>query len=173
GSVGPYSLAWDFGDGGKGGGLAPSHTYAAGGVFSVSVVATDSRGCTDTIAQPNFITVVSTLPTFSGPDSVCVDVLANFANTTPGATNTTWDFDDGTTGSGSAITHVFAASGTYNVEMTTNISGCFKTVKKTVTVNPKPTGSISMSPSIPCPPPVPVTFSGSSSLATRYQWKWL
>lgn len=42
GSIASY--AWDFGDGNTGTGVAPSHTYAAAGTYTVSLVVTDNLG---------------------------------------------------------------------------------------------------------------------------------
>ena len=42
GSIGSY--AWDFGDGGTASGATASHTYAAGGTFTVTLQVTDDKG---------------------------------------------------------------------------------------------------------------------------------
>jgi PKD repeat protein len=44
------SWAWSFGDGGTDTAQSPSHTYAAGGTYSVSLTTTDDDGATDTAA---------------------------------------------------------------------------------------------------------------------------
>jgi PKD repeat protein len=49
GSISSY--AWNFGDGGAGSGVAPSHTYAAPGGYTVTLTVTDSGGQTGTAAQ--------------------------------------------------------------------------------------------------------------------------
>lgn len=45
------SYAWDFGDGNTGSGVAPNHTYAAAGTYTVQLTVTDNRGGTDTQSQ--------------------------------------------------------------------------------------------------------------------------
>ena len=174
GGTTPYSIGWDFGDGGKGSGNAPSHVYTTGGGFTVTMIVNDANGCADTVIAPGYISVNATTPTFTAPANICVAAEGTFTNTTTGVAGTSWDFDDGTFGTGTSVTHVYASSGTYTVKMTTNISGCQKTVTKTVIVHPKPSPMISQSPSIPCPAPVTVTFSGSSSTTpiANYSWIW-
>jgi PKD repeat protein len=43
---GPLSFAWDFGDGTKGTGAMPNHSYSAPGAFKVNVTVTDNLGAT-------------------------------------------------------------------------------------------------------------------------------
>jgi PKD repeat protein len=45
------SYEWDFGDGHTGSGMAPSHSYANGGTYSVAVAVTDDGGASDTDVQ--------------------------------------------------------------------------------------------------------------------------
>lgn len=52
------SRAWDFGDGSTSTATNPSHTYAAGGTYSVSLTVTDNSGATNTKTQS--VTVGST-----------------------------------------------------------------------------------------------------------------
>ena len=174
GGTTPYTTTWTFGDGGTGSGNTPTHNYITGGGFTVTMTVTDANGCVTTVAAPAYISVNATNPTFTGPTSVCVAADALFTNTTTGATSTAWDFDDGTTGTGASVTHVYQSAGTYTVEMTTYILGCTKTITKTITVDPKPVPAIAISPAIPCPAPVTLTFTGSSTVVpgTSYTWTW-
>ena len=54
------SYAWDFGDGNTGSGSTASHTYAAGGTYTVTLTVTDSVGQTDTSSQSVTVTEPST-----------------------------------------------------------------------------------------------------------------
>ncbi|WP_448621152.1 PKD domain-containing protein [Geodermatophilus sp. URMC 65] len=45
------SHAWDFGDGSTGTGATASHTYAAGGTYTVKLTVTDAAGATGTVSR--------------------------------------------------------------------------------------------------------------------------
>jgi uncharacterized repeat protein (TIGR01451 family) len=51
------SYAWDFGDGGSGTGVTPSHTYTTAGVYDVSLTVTDGCGYSETITVEDAVTV--------------------------------------------------------------------------------------------------------------------
>lgn len=53
------SYDWDFGDGSTATGVAPNHTYAAAGDFTVTLTVTDNEGATDIASSLVSVTVVS------------------------------------------------------------------------------------------------------------------
>jgi PKD repeat protein len=73
---------WDFGDGLTGTQPSPTHTYAATGVYTVSLTISGS-GITDTFTRPHSITVYESvyLPLFlhnyTSPPAPCVEGIAN------------------------------------------------------------------------------------------------
>ena len=128
----PLTYAWDFGDGATGTGAAPTHTYVADGVYTVTLRVTDAKGAVSAPAA-TAATIANVAPTVSvGPDPVVspgqvLTLNATFSD--PGANDAPWgytiDWGDGTGDAGtrsdqSAITaaHVYDAVGDYVVRVT-------------------------------------------------------
>jgi PKD repeat protein len=121
------SFAWTFGDGSSGTGQTPTHTFGAGGTYSVSLTVTNDRGLSATSSQ-NVTVGNTTLPVASftvSPQAPGVGqpVFFNGSGSTPGAGHQTitsyrWTFGDGGTGSGQTVSHSYSAAGNYVVQLT-------------------------------------------------------
>ena len=59
GGVPPYTVAWDFGDGGAGAGTVAVHAYAAPGNFTAKATVTDSRAISADTSLPVSIRTVT------------------------------------------------------------------------------------------------------------------
>ena len=137
--IGTYT--WDFGDGTTATGSPTTHRYTRGGTYTVTLRVTTDAGLTATSSRS--ITVSTTLPagsanfTFSPTDPLVGDtVFFNAASSTVTNASYSWDFGDGTTGSGVAPTHAYSQARTYTVNLTvTNSLGQTETTSKTVTVS--------------------------------------
>ena len=125
----PLSYAWDFGDGTTGTGVRPTHTYAASGVYTVSLVVRDVKGNASAPATTT-ATIANQPPIVNaGPNqSVVLGMPANLSIsfTDAGADDGPWSYrivwGDGTADqTGSAATqpgpilasHTYVAVGTY------------------------------------------------------------
>lgn len=71
------SRSWTFGDGGVSTSNSPSHTYASGGTYSVTLTVTDDDGATD--SETKSVTV--TAPVGGGPCSGCEEYSGSLSGT--------------------------------------------------------------------------------------------
>jgi hypothetical protein len=119
---------WNFGDGSVVTTTAPtaSHTYGQSGTFVVSVVAENTFGRTGTASttiavglSPAPTASFSVSPTDPAPNQA-VRFNAAASEPAPGRSivSYTWDFGNGTTGSGIVGQATYAQVGTYNVTLT-------------------------------------------------------
>ena len=77
------------------------------------------------IISPNFVNITTPVPNFSS-EVVNTDssLTVHFTDNSENATEWYWDFGDGTSSTEQNPTHVYAASGTYNVSLTvSNVNG--------------------------------------------------
>lgn len=134
---------WNFGDATSSTQQSPTHTYGAGGTFTVTLTVTNFAGCTSTFTQ---VVTALAIPLVSiagddgdGNTTNCLlpgdpttSEIVTFSNFTTGATSYTWDFGDGsplfTTASNASFTHTYSTYGTFTVTMTaTGPNGCTAT----------------------------------------------
>lgn len=175
-SVSGISYNWDFGDGSTSPILSPSHTYSTFGSFSVTLIVTNSSGCTDTIRKPNYIIIQApTVAINNLPIKACAPLTHTFtAPVTSLAPVLTWlwDFGDGTTSALASPTHTFPV-GVYDIRLTiTTAGGCTATTLFTagVTVSTKPVANFTANPRDVCAH-VPVNFTDLST-GTISTWQW-
>jgi PKD repeat protein len=109
------SVYWDFGDGSPGSSLvSPVHNYPFAGIFSVSLTAYSDCGAMDVMTQ-SVHTCDSLTASFSVSNQGDTLVFTAISN---GAVGVFWDFGDGNTDSVQGATNVYAAPGSYYVQMT-------------------------------------------------------
>jgi hypothetical protein len=122
GSIVAY--AWDFGDGNNITGVAPTHTYAQNGTYTVALTVTDNGGATNTstttatIADTEPVADFSASPTRGlGPLTVA---FTDNSTSYDGIEAWDWDFDnDGVTDSTvQNPTYEYAEEGVYTVSLT-------------------------------------------------------
>jgi PKD repeat protein len=125
------SYTWDFGDGSSltTTSTTTAHTYTTGEAgqltaYAVSLVVHD--GTTDSLPAATTATVtgVNDVPIAdaNGPYTGVIDegILfdARASSDEEGISAYTWDFGDGTGGTGATVTHPYAAAGTYIIQLT-------------------------------------------------------
>jgi ELWxxDGT repeat protein len=129
---------WDFGDGGIGTGSSPPHAYSTLGTFTATLVVND--GTVDSAPATVTVSIVNRPPAVNigGPYSMRHGAAVPFdgshstdADGDPLAF--AWTFGDGGTGTGSTVSHVYAADGDYPV--TLEVSDGTDTVSASTTVH--------------------------------------
>jgi PKD repeat protein len=137
--------SWDFGDGGTSTVQHPTHTYAVGGDYAVSLTVTDNEGATGTTTRA--VPVGPQAPTADFTWAATeLTVAFTDASTDSDGTVTGWSWDFGDAFGTSTQQHPFytyAAAGTYDVILTvTDNDGLTGSTTQTVTVSelPAPSG---------------------------------
>ncbi|MGB7989286.1 MAG: PKD domain-containing protein [Candidatus Methylophosphatis roskildensis] len=118
------SYAWDFGDSTTATGASVNKTYSTPGRYKVTLTVSGAGGSNSTskTVTASAPTPAPTSPTadFSAPTTTgAAPLTVNFtATASSGLASFVWDFGDGSTGSGSGVSHTYLASGNYNVTLT-------------------------------------------------------
>ncbi|MAB78558.1 MAG: cell surface protein, partial [Planctomycetes bacterium] len=171
------SWAWSFGDTGTSTLQNPSHTYAAAGTYTVSLIATGPGG-SNTNTKLGYITAIEPAPVaeFSGtPTSGLAPLSAAFTDLSIGAvTSWTWTFGDAGTSSAQNPIHTYAAAGTYTVSLTATGPGGTDSITKVdyITVIAATVADFSASPTSGTGP-LTVTFTDATTpSATAWSWNF-
>lgn len=180
------SYQWDFGDGTSGTGVTTSHPYRAAGTYEVILIVTDASGQRATITRGVAVSAPGA-PTVSFTFSPTAPVVGQqvffngLSSSSPaGIVAFSWDFGDGSTGTGGQTNHAYASPGTFTVRLrVTDANGATAQDDDTITVTAAagPTANITFSPTTPAAGQ-PVNFSGSGSTSapgttiTSFAWNF-
>lgn len=130
------SWAWDFGDGGSASDQNPNYEYSSGGTYSVSLLVTNSHGCTGTATgqvevydQPQAAFTMDPSVIFVNEEIRFLDQSSN------DVTSWSWDFGDNTVSSIQNPVHIYNSATDYEVELRVSNGFCVDTITKGFTVN--------------------------------------
>lgn len=99
---------WDFGDGSTSTLPNPSKVYNLPGQYDVQLIVATVQGCRDTLDLPGLIDLTGPQGNFSfTPLEGCSPFEVTFTAQTQGAISWTWDFGDGSLGTGQSVTHIY------------------------------------------------------------------
>lgn len=144
----PLTYTWNFGDGETGTGKNVLHTYSKPGQYTTKLTVSDGTGVDTASAEINVTTQSGNTPPVAAmkatPASGQAPLLVNFdGSTSTDADNDvltyTWNFGDGTTGSGVTASHTYAKPGKYTVSLTVSDSMDASKVVKTIKVTDEDT----------------------------------
>ncbi|MFA5407898.1 MAG: PKD domain-containing protein, partial [Bacilli bacterium] len=111
--------AWAFGDGQTSAQQSPVHTYAAAGLYTVTLNASNAYGY-DLSTQPDLITVLTPPAAAFSANATVIPVGGTvlFTDASTGdITGWAWTFGDGETSTDQSPAHTYAAAGTYTVTL--------------------------------------------------------
>lgn len=172
--------SWNFGDAGTAATQNPSHVYATGGPFTVSLTATSNNGCASTGTQSLTTVYAEPQAAFNAPVEVCLGAPVNLTDNSTAAgssvTQWNWNFGDATTSTVQNPSHTYAAAGTYTITLNiTSAAGCQtvnNTATRTVIVNPLPVADFSTS--LPGCVTRNITFNDASAAnaGALIKWNW-
>ncbi|RYY66665.1 MAG: PKD domain-containing protein, partial [Chitinophagaceae bacterium] len=173
------SYQWIFGDNASSTDANPAHTYNALGAYSVTLIATDTSGCSDTLTRSNLINIRKPIISYVGlPEGGCIpDTVGMKANVQTFGTVTSWlwNFGDGSAPSNLDSTgHIYTNQGTYDIMLTiTTSDGCTvtDTLREGVKVGTHPVPQFIGDPTTACADPG-VSFTNQSTNATDYLWNF-
>ncbi len=146
----------------------PIVTYAAAGLYSVSLTSSNAAG-SSTAAQSNYVSVAA------GPNagfSASVNgFAANFTNSSTGGNSYAWDFGDANTSNDVNPSHTYAKDGNYTVILTvTNPCGT-STFTQIVSIITSPNAGFTANTTTGCSA-LTVQFKDLSS-GTATSWLWI
>ena len=171
---GNLSYSWNFGSGANPGGsnqVSPSNIrFPNAGNYNVNLQVVSSLGCSQTLQKA--ISFSPYTASFTAPATACLNGPVTFTNTsTPASPGSSWDFGDGTTGTGTPVAKKFTALGTYNVKLVNRYAGCVDSTIVPVTVMTTPSPVFTASDTVACQPNLTVQFTDRSP-GNPTQWFW-
>ena len=173
---GAVELLWDFDDGNSSTNSDPSHVFATGQVFDVSLTGTSDNGCTATATHP-FTVYPSPVANFTVPELVgCSPFNVCASNGTAGGNFYSWDFGDGNTSALYNPCYTYTNDTDAPILRTIrliaqNAQLCADTLSVNVVVSPQPVSAFTLSAPSSCYFPVTVTATNESIYANSFSWQ--
>ncbi|MEO5675385.1 MAG: PKD domain-containing protein [Chitinophagales bacterium] len=172
------SWNWLFGDGQTSAAQNPVVTFSQGGVFAITLIATNTAGCSDTTIDS--ITVKDgVIANFVADQNVCLGTPVNFSDNSSALGSSIivkwqWDLGDGNGSLFTDFQYTYTSPGDYSVTLNImNNNNCSAYAYDTITVHDFPTADFGVSPDA-CAV-TPIQFSDSTlpaSGSTIVAWQW-
>ncbi|MFO0321087.1 MAG: PKD domain-containing protein [Bacteroidota bacterium] len=171
---------WDFGDGGTSSAQNSNHTYTSSGVYAVTLKVTSDKGCSITLTKPSYINISLPVANFTtNIDSGCVALPITFTSTSTSLndpiTNYSWNFGNGSSGTGITASTIYAVDGVYTPTLTvTTATGCKATYTcdGCIRAGIKPTSVFQLTAPSRTVCYGTVNFTNTSTPGTYTGWQW-
>lgn len=166
---------WNFGDGSFSNSEHASHVYHTPGQYPVTLIVSDTAGCSDTLTWHTDITIRGPVASFTVPATEgCSPFEVPFSNQTINGVTYFWNFGDGDSSALFNPTHVYTTPGSYIVSLLVEDStGCNAVYiyPDTIKVYEKPVASATANVQAGCTP-LQVLFSAGSTSAASLLWNF-
>lgn len=161
------SNSWDFGDNTFSSLNNPNKVYSSFGTYNVTLITTNTQGCSDTITK---LVTIYPLPTPNFTfNNQCSGVPATFIQTT-NYPQINWSVG----GNSDTLSYTYNSYGNYNMTLNTiDSNGCYGEITKTIEIYPNPQISFVASDTMGCYP-LPILFTNQSSIPSGQivDWTW-
>lgn len=174
-STGATTWNWNFGDNNNSVLNDPVHIYNQPGIYDVTLIVSDSSGCSDTLVRPGLVHITGSVANFTvSATSGCSPWQVQFQDSSISAFNWLWNFGDGNTSSLQNPVHNFDTPGNYIVTLITHdTTGCQSVYSNPVPLNVQqpPVSQFSLTNTSGCVPHT-VTISNQSSGNVNNIWNF-
>lgn len=146
---GTLTYLWKFGNGAQSTSINPSYSYPAGGNWQVTLRATTSFGCTDSIVKSVTVFPKAKMAFSFNDSDQCFKgnafVMTSGSSVSSGSINSqNWNFGDGNAAAGNTANHSYAPAGLYQVQLVVLSNGiCRDSLSKPLRVYAQPVAGIS------------------------------
>lgn len=174
---GTASYSWAFGDGSTATGVSVQHTYAGSTEYMATLTVSDENGTTGTAEMIRVYPGFTYSPYGDSLPGQEVTFDASSFDAAPGA-RYSWDFGDGSTGTGVSAQHAYSTAGVFSVALTISNAPGRLSVNEPITVSALRAPQVWFSPSgFPeLDPGQSLSFHDSSSSSNSggrlVAWSW-
>lgn len=173
GSTNATSYFWDFGDGILTNQTNATKTFAGIGTYTITLIATNANGCSDTARQTISYTPKPIAAFNVSSLGGCINNSFSFSDnsTVFGTPSYYYNFGDGIISLLPNATHIYSVAGTYKViYVVTNSNGCKDSTNQTLIVTAKPKASFTTPNTGGCSNNNTFSFTNTSINAVNYVW---
>ncbi len=151
------TYTWNFGDGTSAEGASVTHVYTTGGNYRATLTVDDGSGSVCSMASDSVNVSLSKGPrAYAGNDvKTCVGSQVSFDGTgsvveSGQSADYSWDFGDGTTGTGIKTSHSYSKGGKYTAMLTVSNGECKSSDSIIVDLNSSPMATLTADPAQAC-----------------------